>query len=190
MKNSIHILALAVILTAAAVTSRAEEIVKNGSFEYNSNISYFADYWTGDTFYQNYNPSTAQNGTRYMQQTDIEIYLQQDLSNLQVGQQYNLSFYTTEPDAYQPFSLTASVGGSQIGVVNSFATSAYQWSLNNFTFTANSATSTLRFDFSDNNFSGVSIDNVSVTAVPEPSTYALFGLGALALVVAYRRKVA
>jgi hypothetical protein len=27
-------------------------------------------------------------------------------------------------------------------------------------------------------------------AVPEPSTYALFGLGALALVVAYRRKVA
>ena len=30
----------------------------------------------------------------------------------------------------------------------------------------------------------------AVTAVPEPSTYALFGLGALALVVAYRRKVA
>ena len=30
----------------------------------------------------------------------------------------------------------------------------------------------------------------SVTIVPEPSTYALFGLGALALVVAYRRKVA
>ena len=26
--------------------------------------------------------------------------------------------------------------------------------------------------------------------VPEPSTYALFGLGALALVIAYRRKVA
>jgi len=35
------------------------------------------------------------------------------------------------------------------------------------------------------NFSGV-----TYTAVPEPSTYALFGLGALALVVAYRRKVA
>ena len=30
----------------------------------------------------------------------------------------------------------------------------------------------------------------SPAAVPEPSTYALFGLGALALVVAYRRKVA
>jgi hypothetical protein len=32
--------------------------------------------------------------------------------------------------------------------------------------------------------------SVSATVVPEPSTYALFGLGALALVVAYRRKVA
>ena len=31
---------------------------------------------------------------------------------------------------------------------------------------------------------------VSYQSVPEPSTYALFGLGALALVVAYRRKVA
>jgi hypothetical protein len=30
----------------------------------------------------------------------------------------------------------------------------------------------------------------NVNAIPEPSTYALFGLGALALVVAYRRKVA
>jgi hypothetical protein len=35
-----------------------------------------------------------------------------------------------------------------------------------------------------------SITAGQITAVPEPSTYALFGLGALALVVAYRRKVA
>ena len=31
---------------------------------------------------------------------------------------------------------------------------------------------------------------ISFTLVPEPSTYALFGLGALALIVAYRRRVA
>jgi hypothetical protein len=30
----------------------------------------------------------------------------------------------------------------------------------------------------------------TTAAVPEPSTYALFGLGALALIVAYRRKAA
>ena len=32
--------------------------------------------------------------------------------------------------------------------------------------------------------------DVSSSSIPEPSTYALFGIGALALVVAYRRKVA
>ena len=44
----------------------------------------------------------------------------------------------------------------------------------------------------NNSPGGYSPLNVTVTgtAVPEPSTYALFGLGALALVVAYRRRTA
>ena len=44
--------------------------------------------------------------------------------------------------------------------------------------------------FVDNNSVGYTPLNVTVTgtAVPEPSTYALMGLGALALVVAYRRR--
>jgi hypothetical protein len=37
---------------------------------------------------------------------------------------------------------------------------------------------------------GNGVSAATVSNVPEPSTYALFGLGALALVVAYRRKVA
>jgi WD40 repeat protein len=32
--------------------------------------------------------------------------------------------------------------------------------------------------------------NLAIGPIPEPSTYALFGFGALALIVAYRRKVA
>ena len=39
-------------------------------------------------------------------------------------------------------------------------------------------------------YSGIVVATVNVASVPEPSTYALYGLGALALVVAYRRKVA
>ena len=44
----------------------------------------------------------------------------------------------------------------------------------------------------DNHGSGLSfrVAQITANAVPEPSTYALFALGALALVVAYRRKVA
>lgn len=188
MKRYLTLIAFALTLTSLAGTSRAAVIVKNGSFEFNSINPGYADYWTGNTYFQRSDASGAQNGTNYMAQTDIEVFLQQDLSNLQVAQQYNLSFYTTASYTNRPFSLTASVGGTQVGVVNSTAPSAYQWGLNNFTFTANSTTATLRFDFSDLNYSRVALDNVSVTAVPEPSTYAFFGLGALALVMAYRRR--
>jgi hypothetical protein len=58
-----------------------------------------------------------------------------------------------------------------------------------FTLTSNNSGNTT-VDYSQMFASGsVSLD-YTYDAVPEPSTYALFGIGALALVVAYRRKVA
>ena len=41
-----------------------------------------------------------------------------------------------------------------------------------------------------NVYAGNGVSAATVSNVPEPSTYALFGLGALALVIAYRRKAA
>ena len=46
------------------------------------------------------------------------------------------------------------------------------------------------FTQDDSIYASVGIPGQSTAAVPEPSTYALFGLGALALIIAYRRKVA
>jgi len=42
----------------------------------------------------------------------------------------------------------------------------------------------------DNGYIGINLDTGRLTVVPEPSTYALFGQGALVMIVAYRRKVA
>ena len=41
-----------------------------------------------------------------------------------------------------------------------------------------------------NSYIGLNMTTGQLTVIPEPSTYALFGLGAFALIVAYRRKVA
>jgi hypothetical protein len=71
-----------------------------------------------------------------------------------------------------------------------FTTSAGNYGWLNTTWTA----STSQFQILGGAYQSVA--GVDITAgntglaVPEPSTYALFGLGALALVVAYRRKVA
>jgi hypothetical protein len=57
------------------------------------------------------------------------------------------------------------------------------------TFTANSSTFNINFNGTDG--SNVPMINAfQLRAVPEPSTYALFGLGALGLVIAYRRRAA
>ena len=65
-----------------------------------------------------------------------------------------------------------------IGATMTFTDAGGLWS-------ATDLTTGLNYQFSD------ATGQLSVTtAVPEPSTYALFGLGALALIVAYRRKVA
>ena len=58
------------------------------------------------------------------------------------------------------------------------------------------ATQTLNGDISDYMYYNTTLSSsqvsqlYSIQSVPEPSTYALFGLGALALIIAYRRKVA
>ena len=58
-----------------------------------------------------------------------------------------------------------------------------------FVLTSDNSGNTI-VDYSQMFASGsVSLD-YTYNAVPEPSTYALFGIGALALVIAYRRKVA
>jgi hypothetical protein len=55
-------------------------------------------------------------------------------------------------------------------------------------FTATSSSMTLSFTSLQNDWSGPALDEVSVAVVPEPGTFALVGLGGIALVASRRAR--
>jgi choice-of-anchor C domain-containing protein len=70
--------------------------------------------------------------------------------------------------------------------------SGTQWLTNSFNFTATSTSTTLTFSSQEFNFWGPALDNVRgdaiSTAIPEPSSVALLGLGGLGMIGWFRRR--
>ncbi len=115
------------------------------------------------------------------------------LLNTEIGQTYWLQFDLSsnrggDNNAAGKELTVAGLGG---GAAHSFSALTAGVSHQSFTFTANSTSTLLKFSSGPSGYSGSVLDNVSVTAVPEPQTYALM-LGGLAAIgfVARRRKQA
>jgi len=108
--------------------------------------------------------------------------LSQDLTTVP-GQEYLFSFYYTSntqvfEDASTPNELLALWGGTQVDdIVNQPGDGV--WQSFSVIVTATSTTTEIQFNGRDDP-AFVFIDDVSVEAIPEPSTLALTGLGALA----------
>ena len=107
------------------------------------------------------------------------------------GQEYTLSFLVQADQASpaQPSTITASFGGQLFSYPNDPMIQLYGWSLPKTQITthvlASAASTTLSFYFVGG---PVLIDDVSVTAVPEPAQWALMGLAALAIAATARRR--
>lgn len=114
------------------------------------------------------------------------------------GSQYLVSFYLAGNPGHPSIVKNLDVLINNVDLVSgapdfSFdgtgkTTTNMGWTLQSFTFTANSALTTLTFKSLMTGAEGPALDNVVVTAVPEPETYAMMLAGLGLLGFAARRK--
>jgi hypothetical protein len=114
----------------------------------------------------------------------------------QIGTPYELSFYVgSATDNNLFFASTVDVtiaGGPRMSFTNpTVPTDRVDWRLFTTSFTATSTLTSITFQNGSaaNNFSSL-LDNVSLIAVPEPSSIILFTLGTVAICVKNRRRSA
>ena len=211
LKKIILALVLAAGLTAFTSRTSAQNLIQNGDFAAGSftswNVSGNASiqtYWNGSLIYNPRNttyPFASISGATLDSRHFAEFIngrsiLSQTFSTI-VGQTYNVSFLGAGNDDRGVDHFYATVGTNNFVNYGMYAAlgkgvsakgDVDDWKTYTTSFIADSTSTTLTFDvYIVDNAYGVA--NVSVTSVPEPSTYALFGLAALALVIAYRRTV-
>jgi hypothetical protein len=111
------------------------------------------------------------------------------------GGRYSLSFWIGEQndvsDLIGPVGITASAGPASGNFTNTLSASGQQWEQFSLTFTASSASTLISLTgFSTAGGDYIGLDNVSVSAVPEPASLALIGIPAAMALMRRRRKLA
>jgi hypothetical protein len=189
--------ALAALLVAGAAQASPVELVVNGSFEAETignnswyNIASLTG-WSntaGGIELRNNVEGTAVDGFNFVElDTSGNSDIYQTL-NTTAGQYYTLTFQYSDrinvPVSSQ--GLSVSLNDS---VVTGVGSSGGGWANGSYTFKANGQTKLTFTATGTSDSLGTSLDNISVTAVPEPETYAMMlaGLGLVGF-AARRRK--
>lgn len=193
-------------LALFAFSAQAQNLVINGSFEDNAqssgtwNIYNNLTGWTGGSRgieVRNNIAGTAQDGNNFVElDTTGNSSMYQDIVGTGL---VNLSFfYAARPNTGATNGLGFTFGSFGVsnllaGVANSTATHTWlQYTLNNFQLDASGVTRLLFYSNGASDGYGGSLDNISVSAVPEVETYAMLlaGLGLLGVASRRRRKQA
>ncbi len=144
----------------------------NGWVVTGNSVDYIGSYWA------------AQQGSRSIDLNgNGQGGIQQTFDTV-VGQLYNISFWLAGNTDNLPVIKNVQVGAT--GAANSiftFDTTGFSapsnmgWKNYNYQFAATGASTTLSFASLDAGSFGAALDNVSVSAVPEPATWAMMLLG-------------
>jgi len=109
-----------------------------------------------------------------------------------VGVTYTVSFDLGQNGSYGPSDIYAQINNGSLNEFSLADNGGNTWQTETFSFVGFGSSATLTFTGNANsgNTNYIGLDNVIVTgaATPEPSTYAVFGIGALGLVQRRRRR--
>ena len=203
------VLAAAALMSSAAfaqTASAAVNLITNGGFEVGAfDPGVFTTVFAGSTDITGWTigPHSVDYIGTYWQASEgarsIDLSGNQPGSVAQTittvaGVTYKVTFdLAGNPDAGPVLKALAvsSVGPSQNFFFNTTGASHgdMNWTASSFTFTANAASTTLMFASATQDAFGPALDNVSVSAIPEPATWAMMiiGFGAVGAVARRRR---
>jgi hypothetical protein len=209
---------LAAMIFWSASSRAAASVVTNGDFEgatysqaFGSSTDVLPNGWTNspptamsnlNVFANGSGPGLAESGTHYVAFQSAETDGSQDCLNQVIStvanQKYTVSFWvsmTSSPGSQFGLSPEWDSGGAND---TTMGTSAFYYHPNNspavpytffsFTETASSSSTSVYFHGADGS-GAVLLDNVSITAVPEPGSLALCAFGSLSLsALLFRRR--
>lgn len=154
----------------------------NGWLVTGNSVDYIGSYWA------------AQQGSRSIDLNgNGQGGIQQTFDTV-VGQLYNISFWLAGNTDGAPVTKSVKVGAGDTSSIFTFDTTGFSaplnmgWKKYNFQFAASSTSTTLSFDSLDASAFGASLDNVAVSAIPEPATWAMMLLGIGLIGGAMRRR--
>jgi Carbohydrate binding domain len=176
-------LTLSVWSFVAAGAAKADQVV-NGGFETGDFTGWNLSGNTDDTYVLSF-PVHSGYFAAGLSNDGTDGYLSQTISTLTVGQQYQLSYWLYS-DGYTPNEFSVSFGGATLFSQTDIPYQPYT----EYTYlvTATSTSSELTFGFQDAP-GYLYLDDVSLNAVPEPSTAISGGVGFLILIatISHRR---
>ena len=199
MKIARTALTAVALLGAAGAANAATSIVTNGSFENGTDPGAFSEVTPGETDITAWTVGPvsvdyigsywqASDGTRSIDLAGLGAGSLSQFLATAVGNIYNLSFdISKNPDGGQvPRLGSVTVGGQTVPLSYSASNTRgdMMWQTVSFNFTAVSASTLLSFAADPISSTsgglqafGLALDNVSVVAAPEPTTWALMILG-------------
>jgi hypothetical protein len=172
-------IAAAALVAAVVVPASADvNLVSNGDFSQGGTDWAFTAASQGSDF------RYVTNAAGFGAVSTFDDIISQDLHTV-AGQVYRVTFNASFGTPGSGSDLFASIGGQTIASFVNPSASGY----NNYTYTFTANSSDTLLAFAGRNIPSWNyVTNVSVSAVPEPETYALMGLGMLAMLAFYRKR--